>query len=594
MTCQGFHRIARDALRTRSAFRRAVLALVAFCPIGVPVSAVAQANDLQQIVDNFAGSAVSDGTVIGAAVAVLLPGQEPKFFAYGLADAAAAAPPTAKTIFQIGSVTKVFTTNLLGQAAAANPSLLNASLGEYQAQLGALPGAGPQVTLQQLGSFTAGYPTYPPICSGPETPQQTGCRPSGRPTITEYDASDFTTFFRSYAPQDQLTPPTITAPPFPYSYSDFSTGLIGLLLGSTPNAPLENAALSGWETLLRQRLLQPLSMRETSLTPPSSRAPLLAQGYQQALATAVVDDAGAITGFNIVSNGGAYETAPSVQITGGGGQGATALATVSKGKVTAICPANPAVTACASSSGQGYLAPAQVAFAGGNPTTPAHAVAVIQGGSVVAIRLGSDGSGYQTAPTITISGGQLSGGEPAQATAHLVHGQVVTIDVTNGGTQYVDPLAVLVDPGAASSNPVPIWAPAGALKSSARDMASFAAAALLRSRVAGHSIPQAIHDGFAIAETPYACRGTDPDLANCTGAESALAWDVLPSNQHGPLYVTKDGGLPGFSSYIGLLPDQDLAVVVLVNSRQDDPTITQPAVAIGLDILWASFVSLSQ
>jgi CubicO group peptidase (beta-lactamase class C family) len=125
-------------------------------------------------------------------------------------------------------------------------------------------------------------------------------------------------------------------------------------------------------------------------------------------------------------------------------------------------------------------------------------------------------------------------------------------------------------------------------------MANFAAAALLRSSVAGHSIPHAVHDGFAIAEKPYACRGTNPDLTGCTMAESALAWDLLPSNQHGPLYVTKNGGLPGFSSYIGLLPDQDLAVVVLVNSRQDDPTITQPAVAIGLDILWASFLALSQ
>jgi CubicO group peptidase (beta-lactamase class C family) len=594
MTCRSFPWIARHAKRTRSASWRAILALVAFCPIGVTVSAAAQPDDLQQIVDNFAGSAVSDGTVIGAEVAVLLPGQEPKFFAYGLADVAVTAPPTARTIFQIGSVTKVFTTNLLGQAVAANPSLLNASLGEYHAQLGALPGAGPQVTLQQLGSFTAGYPTYAPICSGSETPQQTGCRPSGRPTITEYDASDFATFFRSYAPQDQLTPPVTTEPPFPYFYSDFSTGLIGLLLGSAPNAPLNNSALTGWETLLRQELLRPLLMRETSLEPPPSRTPRLAQGYQQALPTAVLDASGSITGFKLVSNGAAYEAAPVVQIIGGGGQGATALATVSKGKVSAICPANPEVTECATSSGQGYLPPPQIEFAGGNPTTPAHAVAVIQGGSVVAIRLDSGGVKYQTAPTITISGGQLSGGEPAQATAHLVHGQVVTIDVTNGGTQYLDPLSVLVDPGAAASNPVPIWAPAGALKSSARDMASFAAAALLRRSVAGHSIPQAIHDGFEIAEKPYACRGTNPDLTSCTGPESALAWDVLPSNPHGPLYVSKDGGLAGFSSYIGLLPDQDLAVVVLVNSRQDDPTTTRPAVAIGADILWASFVTLSR
>ena len=578
--------------RHRSAATLTLAALLGSGPLAAPAHAD-QPIDLATLVQNYAGSAVQDGSVIGAEVAVLLPGQDPQFFNFGLADTRRGKPPGPDTIFEIGSVTKVFTTNLLGQAASSNPNLLNQTLSAYQKQLGSLPGQGPNITLWQLGSFTAGYPTYAPACTGSQLPSRTGCVPGSRPTPTNYTAHDFATFFRTTPPsnQNQANNP-LAAPPFPYFYSDFSTGLIGLLLGADPAKPLSNQALKGWRTLLQTELLQPLGLKRTTLYPPQSAAPLMAAGYQQALASATVDsNTGAITGFTVTNHGAAYYQPPTVSITGGGGTGATAQAVISQANtVKSICNFAPGSSDQCIPTGTGYIAPPQVSFVG-TASNPAQGVAVVRDGQVVAIRLLDGGGRYTAAPTVQITGGYTPGGTPATATAYIHHRQVVFVTINSPGSGYVDPLTVTVEPGGSvGPETVPIWAPAGALTSDARDMAIFAAAALGRASVNGHQIPQRVVAGFQVAEKPYACKGSDPSLTGCTIGRSALAWDLLVNNENGPAYLAKDGGLPGFSSYVALMPGQDMAVVVLVNSRQDDP-LTRPAVPIGDNILWALYGS---
>ena len=369
---------------------------------------------------------------------------------------------------------------------------------------------------------------YAPACTSGQLPSRTGCLPSGRPTPANYTARDFATFFRTTPPanQTQANNP-LTTPPFPYFYSDFSTGLIGLLLGANSAKPLSNQALTGWNTLLHTQLLQPLGMNHTTLHPPQSATPLLAAGYQQALATASVDsNTGAITGFTVTNHGAAYYQPPKVSITGGGGTGAAAQALISPDNtVKSICPVASGSNQCIAQTGTGYIAPPLILFTGA-ASNPAQGVAVIRNGQIVAIRLLQGGGGYKTAPAVQISGGQTSAGEPALATAYIHHGQVVFVAISNPGSGYVDPLTIHVDPGGSvQPETVPIWAPAGALTSDARDMATFAAAALGRTSVGGHQIPQQVLAGFQIAEKAYACKGPDPSLTNCTSGRSALAWD---------------------------------------------------------------------
>jgi CubicO group peptidase (beta-lactamase class C family) len=207
---------------------------------------------------------------------------------------------------------------------------------------------------------------------------------------------------------------------------------------------------------------------------------------------------------------------------------------------------------------------------------------------VVGVLVTKGGGIYASAPQVTISGGRI-GGRDATATAYLAHGQVAYVQVTDGGSGYVTPIAVRVAPGGTLTNTVPIWAPAGALKSSARDLANLAQAALGHSVIDGVKIPLAIVNAFQLAETPFACEGTSPSLTNpkCTTVESGLAWDILKET---PTNVYKIGDLPGYASVITLLPQQNAAVVVLVNSwSPTQRTYVNLAPVLGFNIINALY-----
>ena len=62
---------------------------------------------------------------------------------------------------------------------------------------------------------------------------------------------------------------------------------------------------------------------------------------------------------------------------------------------------------------------------------------------ITAIAVGAIGSGYTTAPNVTITGG---GGSGATATATISGGVVISITVTNGGTNYSANPTVTIDP----------------------------------------------------------------------------------------------------------------------------------------------------
>ena len=154
-------------------------------------------------------------------------------------------------------------------------------------------------------------------------------------------------------------------------------------------------------------------------------------------ATAIATVSGGKVTAIMVTNGGSGYTGPyTVNITGGSGIGATADATVVGGVVAGIT-----VTA----GGSGYAFPT-VDFVGGsgsgaagmatvtNSGSGATATATINGsGHVTTIAVNTGGSGYTTAPKVTLVGGAGNG---ATATANIVGGVVTTITVNNGGAGY--------------------------------------------------------------------------------------------------------------------------------------------------------------
>jgi CubicO group peptidase (beta-lactamase class C family) len=528
-------------------------------------AATAEADEAQivgQIVDAFAQAAIRQGVAVGIGVAVI---DQSGFgfrnsYVYGKADSAAGIPFAPDSIFEIGSNTKVFTTNLVGQAVFETSVGLGDRLSEFKGELGRLEPLTGQITLRELGDFTAGIADLAPLCKDEHVP---GCLPSKRPSVQDYSAQQFVEFFRGTVPKNyNLThPKPVGKLPAPYFYSDFSTGLLGLLLGTTSGTAISDSSLDGWFGEVGARILAPLHMRNTYLEVPAS-VPVrrIAKGYSPAFAAVEVSD-GRVGKIDLLDGGSAYSAAPAVSVIGGGGFGAKAAATIENGKVTAIK---------VKAGGSGYIAAPALALNGGSSTATAHAIPIVAGGKVVAVEVLTQGAGYKRVPKVTIRGGRGAGGRDATAVAHLANGRVNSITVSNGGAGYRPPLTARVAPGDPEKNVIPIWAPAGALQSTLDDVARLAAAALDRP-LRRARLPLSLREGFRIAETPYACAAADPTLSTCPAGTNrvGLAWSIVPADaaNHAPEIVTKNGGLPGFSSQIFLVPERGLAVVVLVNSE---------------------------
>ena len=466
--------------------------LIAPVPAVAADAAAASAAAIAEIMETFARPAVDKGGAVGIAVGVTYRGRPPQFFSLGRANIATGTAVTPDTIFQMGSVTKVFTTALLGDAVLAGRLKLPLPLSRLEALLGAMPMSTQAVTLLNLGDFTSGLPTTPALCPTPIPPLPPGCLPNGRPTIGQYGAQDLLDYLRAFSAPRM---------PAPWLYSDISTGLIGLILGSDLDGPMGDGAVRGWLDLLRQRIADPLRMTDTFLfdhdASPGQRA-RLAAGYSPPTVDATASGGGlVITGF---TGGYNYSSPPTATVIGGGGVGAAVATSIDDtGSIASIEVTQP---------GQGYVAPAQVVF-GGDPTTPAQAVAVISSGRVIAIRILRGGKGYSPKhlPAVSLVGGTSGPGARAAilAAATVSNGAVDFVRVLDGGAGYVDPIAVIVAPGAPNENPVPVWAAAGALKSSTRDMVSFLQAALGRPAVNGVRIDSRLRRAFRMAEKGYAC-----------------------------------------------------------------------------------------
>ena len=126
-------------------------------------------------------------------------------------------------------------------------------------------------------------------------------------------------------------------------------------------------------------------------------APLVTIALPQTAVTAtatVTPTLGVVTGYTVTNPGGGYATPPVITLMGGGGTGASAAATVSGGFITGIAP-TPAVA----------------------PNAPSTA---------------SDGSGYATAPIVSIAAPQLAG--------------QITVNTTIGTPGNILPYAIVTGP----------------------------------------------------------------------------------------------------------------------------------------------------
>jgi CubicO group peptidase (beta-lactamase class C family) len=179
----------------------------------------------------------------GIVVALLEKGRDPRVVSTGVSGADEV-PLDANTVFEIGSITKVFTGALLADMVARGEVRLDDPVAKYLPRGTRVPSRnGKQITLLDLATQSSGLPRLPNNLSPPDITNP----------YADYTIEKLYAFLSSYElPRD---------PGEKYEYSNIGFGLLGHALALRAGKP--------YEQLLRERILDPLAMNDTrvALTP---------------------------------------------------------------------------------------------------------------------------------------------------------------------------------------------------------------------------------------------------------------------------------------------------------------------------------------
>lgn len=216
-------------------FMVGVLSLMAQSPTPSAVPTDAPIRDL--LVERIDKQRQSVGIVVG----IIDSSGRKTVVSCGTFDAGDNRPVNGDTVFEIGSVTKVFTSLLLADMTQRGQVSLADPVAKYLPGTAKMPKRkGRQITLEDLATHTSGLPRLPSNLSPKDAANP----------YADYSVEQLYQFLSGY----QLTHDIGSE----YEYSNLGGGLLG-------NALAGRAGMD-YETLMRSRICQPLGMRSTSIT----------------------------------------------------------------------------------------------------------------------------------------------------------------------------------------------------------------------------------------------------------------------------------------------------------------------------------------
>jgi serine-type D-Ala-D-Ala carboxypeptidase/endopeptidase len=221
--------IARLALRTGIRILFVIIALVAGAARAFPPDA--------EVREMLRRRVEVSGHAPGLVVAIV-DGSGSRVAAYGRVLRGSEEPVTGDSVFEVGSVTKVFTSLLLAQMAEAGEVRLDDVIAKYAPPSVRSPRAR-QVTLLHLSRHTAGFPLFPDNVR-PVDPLN---------PLDVYSNEALFSFVNRYR--------TAHVAGTYHLYSNVGPALLGELLA--------RRAKVDFETALRSRILEPLGMRRTGM-----------------------------------------------------------------------------------------------------------------------------------------------------------------------------------------------------------------------------------------------------------------------------------------------------------------------------------------
>ncbi|NNJ12788.1 beta-lactamase family protein [Chloroflexales bacterium ZM16-3] len=232
------------ALPTAPAAARSPTALPAASTLG---------PDLVADLDHLIEAARADTGAPGALIAVALPNGDVYRSARGVADSTTGTPLTPDARVRVGSITKPFVAAVALQLVQEGWLLLDHSVAHWLP--GLVPG-GEQITVRQLLSHTSGVPDY----LTDDLIARAHQHPDHQWTPQELVA-------------EALHHPQLFAPGAPgrWAYSNTNYILLGLIIEQVTHHTLEQE--------LQQRIITPLGLSGTALSPPSADPGDIAHGY---------------------------------------------------------------------------------------------------------------------------------------------------------------------------------------------------------------------------------------------------------------------------------------------------------------------------
>jgi beta-lactamase class C len=237
-----------EAIKNRGMYRTKIFTIL----IGVLLAALpvrGQENVEQIVAQKVQPMLPANGKGGGIAVAVRMNG-ETRFFNYGFADDARNERVTADSIFNLGSVGKLFATTTLAEAVKRGQLSLNDPVAKYVTEL-QRGGDVRRITLGELASHTSGLPDVP----GQYERWHRG----------KYTWPDFVRFLNSWKADPKHEPGK------QYLYSDTAMVLLRIALQRRLDTPFAR--------LMRQRITAPLGMNSTALPLPRDLLGRAVQGY---------------------------------------------------------------------------------------------------------------------------------------------------------------------------------------------------------------------------------------------------------------------------------------------------------------------------
>ncbi len=217
------------------------------------VSASAEASNaqLRAKLDEVIEPIIKDGWVKGLVIGVVEKGKR-SLFGYGRTSDTGE-PPTADTVFEIGSVTKIFTALLLSDAVERKIVALDDKASAHLPGVSLPSKSDKEITLKHLATHSSGLPNVPPSFS---------LKDLSNPWAKQDEAKLL---------GDVVGLELQSEPGAKFSYSNLGYGLLGVLLSRRDKTP--------YEQLLLSRIIEPLGMNSTRITLTDEMRGRMAQGH---------------------------------------------------------------------------------------------------------------------------------------------------------------------------------------------------------------------------------------------------------------------------------------------------------------------------